>query len=292
MRLTNGARAWWTWSLVALVLMAIPAIAVGRGIGLSRTPAPPQAIVQTGTESIPYTVTYDTIADSYRLAIFNPFNALVVEDVVQIDDKPSPLSGTFPFVPGTGAPLGRYRAQLDFYAFPDQLETSAFVTFDVADALGTIRLVKFEDLNGNGVRDEGEPGVPGWIFNIINPQGNGSVVATGPDGSITIAGVPAGLWQVTEVMEPGWVPITPVSGPATIPANGVGEYAAANARPAPCAASSSSTRTATESSTPAKPATGAHRSPSAVAPARSPGRWSPPPTGATASRTSCPGPTR
>ena len=233
MRLTNGARAWWTWSLVALVLMAIPAIAMGRGIGLSRTPAPPQAIVQTGTESIPYTVTYDTIADSYRLAIFSPFNALVVEDVVQIDGKPSPLSGTFPFVPGTGAPLGRYRAQLDFYAFPDQLETSAFVTFDVADALGTIRLVKFEDLNGNGVRDEGEPGVPGWIFNIINPQGNGSVVATGPDGSITIAGVPAGLWQVTEVMEPGWVPITPVSGPATIPANGVGEYAAANARPAP-----------------------------------------------------------
>src|SRR5690606_37881723 len=63
-------------------------------------------------------------------------------------------------------------------------------------------------------------------------QGNGSVVVTGPDGTVTIPSVPAGQWTVTEVMEPGWIPVTNVTGPVTIPAGGMGVFTAANARPA------------------------------------------------------------
>lgn len=222
------------WALAVAVLVAglLPAVAGAQGITLTRTPAPPQAIVQAGTESIGYTVTYGTIADSFRLSIFDPAGTLLLSEPTSIANQPSPLTGTRDFVPGSAAPLGRYRAQLDFFSFPSQLETSAFVTFDVADALGTIGLVKFEDLNGNGTREPDEPGVPGWRFNLVNPQGNGTVVATGPDGTISIPGVPAGDWVVTEVMEPGWIPITPVTGPVTIPAGGVGVFGAANARPA------------------------------------------------------------
>ncbi len=74
--------------------------------------------------------------------------------------------------------------------------------------------------------------MPGWRFSLINPQGNNSAAVTGPDGTVTIPSVPAGVWQVTEVQEPGWVPITPVTGPTTVPADGVGAFTAGNARPA------------------------------------------------------------
>ena len=66
-----------------------------------------------------------------------------------------------------------------------------------------------------------------------NPQGNGSVASTGADGTITIPNVPAGVWNVTEVVDPMWADITPVSGQVTVPANGTGTFTAGNVRPAP-----------------------------------------------------------
>ena len=223
-----------------MLLGALPVLAAAQGISLNRTPAPPQAILQSGTQQIGYTVSFATTPTNLRLSIFNPSGTQIVSEPLAIAG-PSPITNTASFVPnnfslGGNAPLGRYRAQLDFFSSPApdaNPETSANVAFDVADALGTLTIVKFDDLNGNGVRDPGEPGLPGWVFQLVNPQGNGAVVVTGPDGSVTIPSVPAGNWTVTEVMEPGWIPITPVSGPMTIPANGTGSFTAANARPAP-----------------------------------------------------------
>ena len=36
--------------------------------------------------------------------------------------------------------------------------------------------VKFEDLNGNGVRDAGEPGLPGWTIHLTGTDGRGNSV--------------------------------------------------------------------------------------------------------------------
>jgi uncharacterized repeat protein (TIGR01451 family) len=136
-------------------------------------------------------------------------------------------------MPPANAALGRYRATVDFNSTPGGFEASAAVVFDVADQLGTLQLVKFEDVNGNGSRDPGEPGVPGWDFSLVNPQGNGSSVETGADGTLTIPGVPAGTWTITEVMDDLWAPITPVSARVVVPAGGVGQFLAGNVRPAP-----------------------------------------------------------
>lgn len=237
MRSTTGTRLWWAWALAALVLLAIPAAALAAtGISLSRSPAPPQAILLTGSQQLAYNVSYETSAQRIELAITDPMGLQRTPQIFDVKGAPNPIAGGTTFVPGSGAPVGRYRAQIDFFSTPSPdagPEASANVAFDVADALGTLTIVKFDDLNGNGVRDPGEPGLPGWVFQLVNPQGNPAVVTTGPDGSITIPSVPAGVWQVTEVMEPGWVPVTPVSGPVTIPANSTGVFAAANARPAP-----------------------------------------------------------
>lgn len=227
-------------ALAAFALMLLPSGALGAGITLERTPAPPQAILQSGTQQLSYAVTFGTAPMKLTLSIFDPLGNLLGPASLPLPTT-SPATGSTTFVPNNfslvgNAPVGRYRAQIDFFSSPApdaKPEQQAIVAFDVADSLGTLRIVKCEDLNGNGVCDPGEPGLPGWRFTLVNPQGNGAVVVTGPDGSVTITNVPAGAWTVTEVMEPGWMAITPVTGSVTVPANGVGAYAAANARPAP-----------------------------------------------------------
>lgn len=220
--------------LALVAMLAVPAVASAIGISLNRSPAPPQAVQRgSGTQMADFAITYQTIANSWALTFTDPSGAIAQQETQSVPRVPSPINATRPFSPGAGATVGRYRATVDFYSAPATLESSALVTFDVADQLGTLSLVKFEDLNGNGTRDPGEPGVPGWAFRLTNPQGNGSVASTGADGTITIAGVPAGVWNVAEVIDPLWAAITPVSAQVTVPANGTGTFTAGNVRPAP-----------------------------------------------------------
>lgn len=220
--------------LALVVALAAPAVASAIGITLNRAPAPPQAVQRGGgTQQVDFSITYQTVAESWQLRFSDPSGAVLQQETASVAGQPSPINAARQFSPPANAPVGRYRATVDFFSTPGSLESSALVTFDVADQLGTLQLVKFEDVNGNGARDAGEPGVPGWTFRLINPQGNGSVVSTGADGSITVGSVPAGVWTVEEVLDPAWVAITPVSGQVTVPANGIGTFTAGNVRPAP-----------------------------------------------------------
>jgi uncharacterized repeat protein (TIGR01451 family) len=227
---------WRGVGLAALLLvLCVPAIALGAvGITLTRAPAPPQAIQRgAGTEQLNFQITYETIAESWALRVTDPFGTSVLSESQNIGGQPSPITATRTYSPSAGAVIGRYRANVDFFSTPNSLEANAGVVFDVADQLGTLSLVKYEDLNGNGTREANEPGVPGWVFRVTNPQGNASVVSTGPDGTIAIPGVPAGVWTVAEVVDPAWVAITPATGQVTVPAGGTGTFVAGNARPAP-----------------------------------------------------------
>lgn len=228
------SRRWTTTGLLALLVMClVPAMASATGISLNRSPAPPQAVQRGAVQQLDFSITYATIADRWTLAITDPLGMKVYGTEQSVAGQASPINGNVTYTPASNAVVGRYRGQLDFYSTPGALESSALVTFDVADQLGTLQVLKFEDTNGNGVRDAGEPGVPGWTFRLVNPQGNGSVVVTGPDGTATITGVPAGNWQVAEVTEPGWSPVAAAAGAITVPVNGIATFAAANARPAP-----------------------------------------------------------
>jgi len=65
--------------------------------------------------------------------------------------------------------------------------------------------MKFEDLNGNGAKDEGEPGLEGWTINLNSEDG--MIVATtttGPDGTYTFIGINPGTYTVEEVVQDGW----------------------------------------------------------------------------------------
>lgn len=88
----------------------------------------------------------------------------------------------------------------------ETLETRTLLT-------GTLAGGKWNDLNANGVWDNGEPGLEGWTIYVDENQ-NGQFDAgelsavSGADGSCSIGNVPAGSQLVGEVPQPGWKPVT------------------------------------------------------------------------------------
>lgn len=107
------------------------------------------------------------------------------------------------------------------------------MTFDVADQLGSIRLVKFEDLNGNGPlvtsaspasELDVQPGQPPG-----QPERRPHRQRRHRDGQRRAGRT----WRVDEVMQQNWVAVTPTGGQVAVPAGGAGTFTAGNVRPAP-----------------------------------------------------------
>ncbi|HEX7607753.1 MAG TPA: S-layer homology domain-containing protein [Candidatus Cryosericum sp.] len=68
---------------------------------------------------------------------------------------------------------------------------------------GQLWVEKFNDLNGNGVQDIGEPLLGGWVFNITGPNNFIGTITSLESGGAFLS-VPAGIYTVTEVMQTGW----------------------------------------------------------------------------------------
>ncbi len=88
---------------------------------------------------------------------------------------------------------------------------------------GTITGAKFNDVNGNGARDAGEPGLPGVTItrtaSINDPATAQLSVVTDAQGNFTFANVPFGTFTLTETVPPGFVqtfPAPPGTASATI----------------------------------------------------------------------------
>lgn len=80
-----------------------------------------------------------------------------------------------------------------------------------ANATKSFRLIlpsisgnKFEDKNGNGIWDAGEPGLSGWTIQLVNGGTVIKTTTTQTDGSYKFSGVYPGTYTVTEVLKSGW----------------------------------------------------------------------------------------
>lgn len=86
-----------------------------------------------------------------------------------------------------------------------------FSNFRPAQVSGT----KFNDLNQNGIRDSGEPGVAGVVIILDGTDGGGNPVnqptATDADGNFFFIDLVPGVYTVTEVVPANWEPTTPTS---------------------------------------------------------------------------------
>ncbi|MEN9229576.1 MAG: trypsin-like serine protease [Thermostichus sp. DG02_5_bins_236] len=82
---------------------------------------------------------------------------------------------------------------------------------------GRIEGSHFDDLNGNGLRDPGEPGLPG-ILTFLDLNGNGRLdpgepsVTSDASGNFRFFDLPSGTYRVTATLPPGRVFTTPRSG--------------------------------------------------------------------------------
>jgi len=76
--------------------------------------------------------------------------------------------------------------------------------------LGTICGVKYNDLNGNGKQDSGEPGIPNWTIEL-----NGAMkltVTTDARGNFCFTNLIHGSYIVSEKYKDGWTQTSPSSG--------------------------------------------------------------------------------
>ncbi|MCL5103325.1 MAG: hypothetical protein M1133_04320 [Armatimonadetes bacterium] len=191
------------------------------GICLYRDPAPPNKVLNDGTGVITFCWTIDFATEcnqNYILEILPPGS----EPAFTLDTfncEPSPINRCTSWtVPADTSP-GCYYARLTFYSDwcfggTNKAEDRASVGFIVAPA-ARFKICKFWDVNGNGERDDGEPGLAGWTFSVELPDGTPLANATtdqdGCTPEISVPVEPTGETQVLirEEERAGWVKTTP-----------------------------------------------------------------------------------
>ena len=83
--------------------------------------------------------------------------------------------------------------------------------------VGTVSGVKFNDLNGNGVRDAGEPGLSGVTITLSLTGTTPRTAVTGSDGTFSFTNVPFGSYTVSETVPAGFAQTAPAA-PGTLTA--------------------------------------------------------------------------
>jgi len=89
-----------------------------------------------------------------------------------------------------------------------QNSSATFMNFKMPSACGH----KFEDKNGNGVQDGGEPGLAGWKINISGTVYGSSSAVTDVNGDWCIDSLGGGAHVISEVVQSGWTQTKPVGG--------------------------------------------------------------------------------
>jgi len=230
-------RAMMVLAVVAALCLGAATQAFALGIGVGRSPAPPAAIVNDGAhpELYNWQIEYSTTPDHYIEFILDPHGVMVkcvyhdlsgwTENLVApwtqcsyVNEsatwpQPSPVAGSSLWLPAAGAPLGRYEIRIQFFSLQggETWEAEGAVTFYVAQATGGLRFLKYNDLDADGVRDAGEPGIAGWRISFKDPFGTSFNRLTDASGLVTEAGVPIGKYEVWEGTKVDWTNSTPIA---------------------------------------------------------------------------------
>lgn len=122
------------------------------------------------------------------------------------EQAPAGETGWIQSYPG-GVDRGHYETFVGKVNNPD----NNFGNYKLATKSGT----KFHDLNANGVKDAGEPGLPGWTINLVGTDGMGNQVSksttTDSSGNYSFSVLP-GTYAVSEELKTDWYQSYPAGG--------------------------------------------------------------------------------
>jgi protocatechuate 3,4-dioxygenase beta subunit len=83
-----------------------------------------------------------------------------------------------------------------------------FGNFQLVSVSGNV----YNDLNGNGQQDPGDPGLQGWTLELLDPAGNVAATTTSDaNGNYEFANLFPGTFTLVEVLMPGWIQTQPVN---------------------------------------------------------------------------------
>lgn len=181
-------------------------------------PALPNYLLNDGTgiEEIDWEITFDSTPREYTYEIFDPSDASVYGPITvnlpgTTPGEGSPVTDGYDWTVPAGADTGTYTVRVEYFSedtWPD-FEGASENTFRVKQA---IEVRKFEDENGNGIKDVGEDEIVGtWNVQIWDP-GMGSIYNGTMPAVIDVMG--DGTFTATETPIAGWEVTTPSGSPS------------------------------------------------------------------------------
>ncbi|MDQ5872964.1 MAG: SpaA isopeptide-forming pilin-related protein, partial [Acidobacteriota bacterium] len=153
-------------------------------------------ITRTGSINDPTGTPLSVVTDaSGNFSFTVPFGNFTLTETV-----PTGFAQTAPPAPGTIASTINFAQR-----------TSAGNLFGNRPLTGTIGGLKFNDVNGNGVRDAGEPGLSGVTIRVIDAAGSVRTATTDATGAFSVTGLPAGAYVVSEIVPTGFIQTAPAA---------------------------------------------------------------------------------
>jgi hypothetical protein len=111
---------------------------------------------------------------------------------------------------------GIYRGVINYFSndftSKNNDSTQEFEILSAPTYSGSISGIKFNDLNGNGTRDLGEPGLANWTIVLTRPDGSNETAITNLDGTYIFSNLSAGKYTVGEVQQGFWKQTAPSTG--------------------------------------------------------------------------------
>lgn len=212
--------------MVLLAAVNAPAAAAPSApdaqITLVNAPSPPTALRPGESELIHWEIVASTTPVSVSYKITNVDTGVLIESQVYAGASGLMVSRAFTLPPGYVLPFGklfeRYRVRIEYHSLQAGNEANAEAIFWVTQDTGNLRVRKFNDLDGNGVRDPEDGPVAGVTF-MLSIQGQQVGGVTNAAGEILWTDVPIGTYLVTEQVPPGSVATTPSQVNVAVAAN-------------------------------------------------------------------------
>ncbi len=191
-------------------------------ITLSSAPSPPTAIKPGEAQTFQWQIIATSTPVSVSYEVSNIDTGQPIESQVYPGSTGLNLTRSYVLPTTYVLPFGRlferYRVRIEYYSLESGNEANAEAIFWVTQDTGSLKVVKFNDRDGDGLRDPGDEGVAGVLF-TLRIQGQNLSRLTDANGEILWTNVPVGTYQVTETVPAGTVNTTPIVQQPTVTAN-------------------------------------------------------------------------